>query len=205
MDIEDNTAETLTFEIAEINTDALQIIRNAERFFEASLVVLDSQGSVIYGNSNVSDLLEISDKNLLKNPNITDILQHLAERGDFGPGDPAQFANLATDFFNMPSETSEKFVQTYLTMPSGSTLRIQLCRNADGTVTLTAHDISDQRRDKNMLEMALNIGSAGYLIFDIEKKICRVESRYLSGLLTAEELLTLETKGPATLWHSDDF
>jgi len=106
----------------------------------------------------------------------------------------------------MPSADSpQHFGQSYLTMPSGNVLRILLYRNTDGSLTLSAHDVSVKRRNENMLEIALDIGLAGYLVFDTVAKSCRIESRYMSNLLTAEEKKRLETSGPSSFFHPDDF
>lgn len=200
------TIETvnLQFEVTTVDSKTAQILRNVENFHDSSMILIGAEGELIYYNSRAVKLFEL-DKNFgTADLKISDLLHYLAQRGDFGPGDPAKFTEIAAKVINPDQDGVGQIAQSYLTMPSGNILRILIYRNSDGTVTLSAHDVSDQRRNENMLKMALDIGFAGYLIFDVDKICCRVESRYLTNLFTPDEMHTLETMGPSTLFHPDD-
>ena len=192
------------FEVADVEASTAQLVRNVEKFYNSVIIILDENGKLNYFNSRASELFELNPKVFGRDLHILQLIDHLAQRGDFGPGDPIQFAEIASKMFSSGTAGENQFEQTYLTMPSSNILRVLLSKNTDGTVTLSAQDVSCQRRNENMLEMALDIGLAGYLVFDLVQKCCTVESRYLSNLLTSEELHALETMGPSSLFHPDD-
>ena len=187
-----------------VDEQTAQLIRNMETVSNSAVVLIGSKGKILYFNSHAETLYELGANLRVETPNIIQIAEVLAKRGDYGPGDPSKFAELVVKTFKDDSPKIEALNQTYLTMPSGNILRVRLSRNSDGTILLAANDVSDQKRDENMLEMALDIGFAGYLIFDTVQNKCRVESRYMKSLLTYEEFHTLENTGMSSLFHSDD-
>ncbi len=182
---------------------AKRIADNLEHFFEASIVQVNPDGTIAHYNQRAIELFEMP-HDVAAKAHITDFVRYLAERGDFGPGDPKQFETIINRVINDPTQAAQNKTQTYLTMPSGNVLRVMMRRNRDGSVILSAHDISEQRRKENMLEMALDIGLAGYLVFDPVTDSFDIQSRYLSNMLTARELQVMETTGPSALLHSDD-
>ena len=207
MDIKKSNSKSLDYEISNVDANTSQLIRNMEAFQDSSLVLIGKNGTIEYYNSRAASLFELKDSLVTTSDqklNVLDILNHLARRGDFGPGDPVQFASLAAKLISDAQTDEDQLVQTYLTMPSGNTLRVFLYRNADGTATLSAYDVTEQRRDENMLEIALDIGFAGYLICDMQDHTCRIISRYMSKLLNGEEMQKLQSFGPSSLLHSDD-
>lgn len=192
------------FEVVDVEASTAQLVRNVEKFYNSVIIILGVDGKLNYFNSRAAELFELKPEVFGRDLHILQLIDYLAQRGDFGPGDPIKFAEIASKMVSSGTADENHFEQTYLTMPSSNILRILLSKNTDGTVTLSAQDISCQRRNENMLEMALDIGFAGYLVFDLVQKCCTVESRYLSNLLTTEELHALETMGPSSLFHPDD-
>ena len=205
LDIENIEKHDLRFEITKVESTTAQLIRNIEQFYDSAIIVIRPGGSLDYFNSRAVDLFELNSEPNTETFNLKDLLSHLAKRGDFGPGNPESFVALASRVLMPSADSPQHFGQSYLTMPSGNVLRILLYRNTDGSLTLSAHDVSVKRRNENMLEIALDIGLAGYLVFDTVAKSCRIESRYMSNLLTAEEKKRLETSGPSSFFHPDDF
>ena len=181
-----------------------KIVHNIERIYDSAIILIDVDGHLTYFTQNAAKLFELNASLASTELNISTMLHFMANRGDFGPGDPSALAAIAAQILYPKTRDEDPFAQTYLTMPSGAILRVTRWSNPDGTITLSAYDVSEQRRKENMLEMALNIGYAGYLTFDRVASTCRVESRYLKKLLTAEEFHSLEESGLGTLFHSDD-
>jgi len=178
-----------------------KILRDVENFLDAAIVLVAPNGIITFYSDHASEIFELTGVFDPQNLSFTDIVDYAAKRGDFGPGDPAQFANLFLQ--NLETSLIEPF-QTYLTMPTGKVLRVIIQKSPDGAITLTALDISEQRRKENVLEMALDIGLAGYMLYDSANESFTLESRYLKGLLTPDEIQTLEQSGPALLIHKDD-
>ena len=204
MDIEKPHISSHDFEIVDIDPKTSQIVKNMEVIYDSCIILIDENGKIKYYNSRAANLFELGESTRSKDLSIFDLLQYLAHRGDFGPGDPDQFIELAKNLISQGNSGDGSFGQTYLTMPSGNILRAQMCRNPDGTITLSAYDVSDQKRNENMLEMALSIGLAGYLIVDRATQKSRVMSRYMSNMFTSEEMQVIESAGLYMLFHPDD-
>ncbi len=204
IDIQNIETNELKFEISRIDPAASQLIRNIEHFYDSALIMISSEGYLEYFNSRAVKLFELESEVTDDNMHFKDLLYHLASRGDFGPGDPHSFVAVASDLLLPEPGAPQTQSQSYLTMPSSNILRVLMYRNADGSLTLSAHDVSDQRRKESMLEMALDIGFAGYIIFDTVKETRRLESRYMSNLLTDNELDILQSSGLFALFHPDD-
>ena len=204
IDLQNIEPSSLQFEISRIDPTASQLIRNIEQFYDSALIIISSEGYLEYFNSRAVKLFELESEITDTELHFKDLLYFLAARGDFGPGDPESFVAVASDLLLPEAGAPQTQSQSYLTMPSSNILRVLMYRNSDGSVTLSAHDVSDQRRKENMLEMALDIGFAGYIIFDTVKKTRRLESRYMANLLTDSELEVLQTSGLFPLLHPDD-
>ena len=204
IDIQNIETSDLQFEISRVDPTASQLIRNIEQFYDSALIIISSEGFLEYFNSRAVKLFELESEITDNKLHFKDLLYFLAARGDFGPGDPDTFVAVASDLLLPEAGAPQTQSQSYLTMPSSNILRVLMYRNSDGSITLSAHDVSDQRRKENILEMALDIGFAGYIIFDTLKKTRRLESRYMASLLTDSELDTLQTSGLFPLLHPDD-
>jgi len=204
IDIQNIEQTHLQFEISKVDETASQLIRNVEQFYDSALIMINSDGFLNYYNSRAVSLFELDAELGKENLHFKDLLYYLAERGDFGPGNPNDFVALASDLLLPKTVAPQTLSQSYLTMPSSNILRVLIYRNIDGSITLSAHDISDQRRKENMLEMALDIGFAGYIVFDRVNKTRRLESRYMSNLLTDDEKDILKESGLFSLFHPDD-
>jgi signal transduction histidine kinase/AmiR/NasT family two-component response regulator len=187
-----------------IDAEHSKIVTGLEHMYDSAIISIDSNGRLKYFTQNTITLFQLKPSLIHAGLNIKTMLTYLARRGDFGLGDATALAAIAAQALYPVSHEDNNIAQTYLTMPSGAILRVMRRSHEDGTVTLAAYDVSEQRRKENMLEMALNIGFAGYLTFDLLKSSCHVESRYLKKLLTAEETHSLEETGPSSLFHSDD-
>lgn len=196
--------DSLNFEVTSVDPKTAQLARNVESFFDSSLILIGEDGRLTYYNTRAINLFEIGSNFDTEDVSIWDLINYFADRGDFGEGDRKAFIEVAAKIITPENKAEAQFAKHYLTMPSGNILRVLLYRNTDNTVALSAQDVSEQRRNENMLKIALDIGLAGYLIFDTHQKVCRLESRYLSNLLTSDEKYSLETSGPSFLFHPDD-
>ena len=152
MDIEKPHISSHDFEIVDIDPKTSQIVKNMEVIYDSCIILIGENGKIKYYNSRAADLFELGESARSKDLNIFDLLQYLAHRGDFGPGDPDQFIEVAKNLIAQSNSGDSSFGQTYLTMPSGNILRAQMCRNADGTITCLLYT-SPSPRDRQKSRM----------------------------------------------------
>ena len=184
-----------------VNRYMTKVLQSVENFLEAAIVLVAPNGRIKFSSEHASKLFELPADIETRIETFRDVVSYLAERGDFGPGDPEQFVDL---FFQSLDNSHLSPFQSYLTVPSAQVLRVIIQKSKGGSITLTAIDISEQRRKENILKMALDIGLAGYMVYDSASESFTVESRYLEMLLTPDEAQSLEKQGPKDLIHKDD-
>lgn len=184
------------------NTRSLtEVLRDMQRFFDAAIILVAPNDTITFFDNRTLDLFELPNSIVGKKIPFTDMVRYLAERGAFGPGDTEQFVALTMQTI---SNTKETPFQSYLTMPSGNILRVNSRRAEDGSTILTAIDVSEQRRKEDVLEMALNIGLAGYFRYNLINGTFSLESRYLKTFLTPDEMQSVQTHGLIGHIHPED-
>ena len=171
---------------------------------DSALVVVSRDLKISYFNQLTLDLLEIPSAQINTNIKIQDLIAFMAERGDFGPGNPDQFIDLATQTLAKVPSSNGKRHQSYLTMPSGKILNIRAVRNPDGSFIVSALDTSKKKRRNDILDMALNIGAAGYWLLEKNNVNVDLHSAYMKSILTPREFQIIEANGLWPLIHADD-
>ena len=180
------------------------LVSGFERLMDSALIIVEADLSISYYNQLVLDMLEFPASLLDNNVTLKDAMSYMAERGDFGPGNPSDFIDLATGLLDTIQTENGKRHQSYLTMPSGKVLRIRAIRNQDNSLILSAFDCSKEKRRNDILDMAMNIGAAGYWVLEKDDSAVDIHSDYLKSILTSRELQTIEAAGIWPLFHADD-
>jgi len=132
-------------------------------------LVLDSDLNIIFFDTTIVDTLELSEKDDLTGQSMLTLTHEMAERGDFGPGEPQVFVNLFKSQFLRPAKPNETVIRTmdFLT-PSGRRIQLSQDLEMDGYFMLSCRDITESYVEKHALKVALDSSNSGYLIFDIE-------------------------------------
>ncbi|WP_371395380.1 ATP-binding protein [Fretibacter rubidus] len=180
------------------------LVAGFERLMDSALIIIEADLSISYYNQLAIDMMEFPASLLNDSIKVYDAISYMAERGDFGPGNPSDFIDLASDLLANIQAENEKRHQSYLTMPSGKVLRVRAVRNKDGSLILSAFDCSKQKRRNDILDMAMNIGAAGYWVLEKDDSTVDIHSDYLRSILTSRELQTIEAAGIWPLFHADD-
>lgn len=203
-DFEDIEKRELTFENSSVSKSEQQLIANIEFFHKASFIRVGADGEISYINSRAQDLFEIPTEHFHTLGRFVDFMSYLAQRGDFNHIDPEGFMNAIRQSVNGDKTALDSFEVLTPTTPSGKILRLRFAHNTDGSITLACHNISSEKSKENILEMALDIGLAGYIYINSAGQTSKVESRYLSHLLTDDEFKKIQDTGWNAITHPDD-
>ncbi len=111
---------------------------------------VDSDLNLTFYNESFVELFDLPPRMISEGMPLATILKFLAERGDYGPGDPAQLAEarLNSFFQDGPNETRS----WYVTPGGRRTLRINRSAITPQGLVLVAIDVSDQIAARKALE-----------------------------------------------------
>ena len=144
-------------------------LARAGRLSGMAILVVDTNLMIKYYDKKIAEILELNLSVDLTNSNLLDIAGELARRGDFGPGDPEAFVDLARNQFIKPADPTETTNRhmNFLT-PSGRRVQFSQDIEQDGLFILSCRDITKRYVQKHALEVALDSSDSGYIMFDIE-------------------------------------
>lgn len=128
----------------------------------------------------------------------------LAERGAFGEGNTSSFTALVEDILsNQSSQRTAETADIKLTMPSGRRLHVKQ-KYIDGSLLLTAEDITSEEEAKLTLDIALQSGAAGYCYYNCEKVEWTIHGDFLEKHLTQRQMERAREDGILYIVHPDD-
>ncbi|TWA95390.1 PAS domain S-box-containing protein [Azospirillum brasilense] len=110
------------------------------------LVVWSADGRFLTCNRRLREMLDLPDEAVRPGLSMAGFLRFLAERGEFGPGDPAEI--VARHLTNLRPEGVSRIERT---RPDGRVLEITASFLPDRSVLMTYTDITDHRRVERAL------------------------------------------------------
>jgi len=146
-------------------------LSRAGRLSGMAILAITSDMQIRFYDSRCAEILELENEEDLTHSNLLDIVGQLANRGDFGPGDPQIFIDLVKSEFSKPArdDTQEARSLNFLT-PSGRRIQFRFDLEMDGLFLLGCRDITKSYVEKHALKVAMDISNSGYLIFDMESR-----------------------------------
>ena len=146
-------------------------LSRAGRLSGMAILAITSEMQIRFYDSRCAEILELENEEDLTHSNLLDIVGQLANRGDFGPGDPQIFIDLVKSEFSKPArdDTQEARSLNFLT-PSGRRIQFRFDLKMDGLFLLGCRDITKSYVEKHALKVAMDISNSGYLIFDMESR-----------------------------------
>jgi len=146
-------------------------LSRAGRLSGMAILAITSEMQIRFYDSRCAEILELENEEDLTHSNLLDIVGQLANRGDFGPGDPQIFIDLVKSEFSKPArdDTQEARSLNFLT-PSGRRIQFRFDLEMDGLFLLGCRDITKSYVEKHALKVAMDISNSGYLIFDMESR-----------------------------------
>lgn len=167
-------------------------------------VLFDQNLKIEFFNKNTLKLFELPSDNVNIDIGYAELVEYLAKRGDFGPGDPKVFiAHVADLLNNQRSNLTTDTPELKLGMPSGR--RLLLRQNFDNDqLLITVQDITDIERKTQTIDIALESGEAGVWYFDCETKTLELYGDYLEHELTKRQMERVQEDGLLSIIHPDD-
>ncbi len=113
------------------------------------LVVWSADGQFLACNKRLLAILELPETLMRPGLTLQDWAHHLAERGEFGPGDPDELTAQRLALMEPDANNRSERVR-----PNGRVLEITACRMRDRSVLMTYTDITEHRRAEAQLRLA---------------------------------------------------
>jgi len=171
-----------------------------------SCLILNNALDIVYYDRSLIKLLELSDHIKREGISVLDVIEGMAKRGDFGPGDPTVFRQLLENEILRPANTTEALTRKLdLLTPSGRRLEFNLDLQTQDHYLLSCRDMTTEYIDKHALQVALNSSRSGYVIYNLESgkyHLCGESPKSALGEHLTERLLN---KGLHDIVHPDDF
>jgi len=168
-----STLETSTEAKNSLSSEAPQydwLIR-AGRLSGMAILVIRSDMQILFSDPRVTEILELDTDKNYTDSNLLELVEQLARRGDFGPGDPQMFIDLVINEFSKPAKSALEDTRSlnFLT-PSGRRIQFRQDFEVDGVFILACRDITKSYVEKHALKVAMDNSNSGYLIFDMETR-----------------------------------
>lgn len=150
-------------------------LARAGRLSGVSMMVIDSDFQIQFYDEKIVELLELDASINYTNRNMLEMVDQLARRGDFGPGDPALFVDLVGNQFsksiqNKPLGLDEKPLPLNFLTPSGRRIQFRMDIEIDGFQVLGCNDVTRTFIEKHALKVAMDSSHSGYVIYDMEAR-----------------------------------
>jgi len=172
-------------------SDTLQYdwLLRAGRLSGMAMLVVDSNFKIQHYDEKIAELLEIDLPSTDEDLDLLSIATKLAQRGDFGPGDPQIFVDLLKSEFAKPNSIHQ----------------FSLDHEVNGLQILGCKDITRKYVEKHALKVAMNSSKSGYAIYDIETK--QFQQQGLGNIKTDVEntLEQIFSDGLKDSIHRDDY
>ena len=169
-----------------------------------AIILFDENLNIEFYNSNTPKLFEIPPGDVGKTSAYSQFVEYLAQRGDFGAGDPQIFVAHVDDIINNQrlAQTTDT-PQLELTTPAGRKLLLRQ-KFSSSQLIVTAEDITESVRKTQTIDIALESGEAGVLYYNCESETREIYGEYLSQKLTKRQLERVYEDGILPIVHPDD-
>lgn len=172
-------------------------LSRAGRLGGMATLVVDLDLSIKFYDERLTGILELDNSLNYRGENLLNIVEQLAIRGDFGPGEPAVFVELVKTQFIKPVGTNEhqNREMEFLT-PSGRRIQFTQDLEEDGLFMLSCKDVTERHVQNHALKVAMDSSNSGYIIFDVESGAFQAHKNFnakkhgtsLSNRLVTEDL-----------------
>lgn len=203
---EDGTAETIL--------DRREKNRRTEDYFwlermgelsGQALMVFDQDLKLEYSNILTVQLFGLSESDFEKLTCYEDLIEYCVARGDFGKGSETTLRALTEDLItNARLQSRQQKADWQISTPAGKHLFFSQGYGRDGRMLVTIRDVTDRVETQRALDIAMDVGSAGYWVLNFETNSWRTSSKSFVRIFGAERLSQAEREGFICLFHPDD-
>lgn len=203
---EDGTVETML--------DRRETNRRTEDYFwlerlgelsGQALMVFDKDLNLEYSNILTVQLFGLSQSDFEKLTCYDDLIEYCVARGDFGEGSETTLKALTEDLItNARIQSREKKADWQISTPAGKHLSFSQGYGRDGRMLVTIRDVTDRVETQRALDIAMDVGDAGYWTLNFETNSWRTSSKNYLRVFGAERIRQAEREGFICLFHPDD-
>ena len=200
---QDQTTEAMSVSIETMNRLQFEWMARLSRMSGFASIIFDSDMIITFYEDRLLDMLEFDNGVDLIGVSMLKIIENLADRGDFGPGEQSVFCDLIENEIKRKPKDNEKKSLSIVT-PSGRRLKFSQDHDMDGFYLLTCKDITETYIKRQALNVALSSSHSGYIIYHVDTKKYElhgdVGQKALGDVLTSQLL----EKGLKGILHEKD-
>ncbi len=195
--------------------DRRQMTRRSEDYFwldrigemsNQALMVFDSELKLEFANASSYQMFDLTREEFSTFKSYDDLIEYCMNRGDFGKGLKSTLRTLSSDLkagARMKSTESHEDLQ--ITTPQGRRLCLKQGYGRDGRMLLAVSDITEEYESKQMLDLAMRVGAAGYWSYNLETDTWQLGTKKnMIEVFGQERIDIAQEKGVITLMHPDD-
>ena len=172
---------------------------------DLGIILFNKELGLEFYNDLAVEFFEIAESQFKRNVNYSKLVQHMAERGDFGAGDSQSFVAHISDILNNQKRASDgNIAKLKLTMPSGRRLLVRQKYDSDDRLLLVVRDITLEERNTQTLTIALDTARAGFRYYNCETKEVSIHVDYLEKHLSQTQIDRMRKEGLLAIIHPDD-
>lgn len=181
-------------------------LTRASRLSDMAALVVGTDLQIKFYDKRITGILEMDEAIDFTGQNLLEIVEQLAIRGDFGPGDPNTYVELVAKQFNKSVSAAENNNRTltFLT-PLGRRVQFKQDVDEDGLYVLGCRDVTDQYVQNHALKVALNSSNSGYVIFDIETRSFKADGDFVTKSRYNNLTYRLINEDLKNVIHADDY
>jgi len=170
-----------------------------------AIMVFDKILNLEYSNALTLELFGLSEEDFEKLTCYDDLIEYCVARGDFGEGSETTLRALTEDLItNARLQSRQKKTDWEISTPAGKHLSFSQGYGRDGRMLVTIRDVTDRVETQRALDIAMDVGSAGYWIYNFETDNWKTSSKHFLKLFGGERMRQAETDSFLCLLHPDD-
>jgi len=166
---------------------------------DAGMLVISPDLEIIHSNRLALEFFELENVKIRTERSYLKFIRFLAERGDFGPGHADMICNIMEKrILEHIRPDNNEILRASLCTPSGRRLIVQQISTPEGIITLTAQDKTQELRQEEILQSAMQMGGSGYWFYNVKTGELELNSAYFENFIPPAEMEKIKKKG---LWH----
>lgn len=170
-----------------------------------ALMVFDKNLNLEYSNALTLELFGLSDSDFENLTCYDDLIEYCVARGDFGEGSETTLRALTEDLItNARLQSRKQKADWQISTPAGKHLFFSQGYGRDDRMLVTIRDVTDRVETQRALDIAMNVGSAGYWVLNFETNSWKTSSKDFIQIFGAERVRQAEREGFIYLIHPDD-
>lgn len=194
--------------------DRRQMTRRSEDYFwlerigemsNQALMVFDSELKLEFANASSYQMFNLTREEFSTFTCYDDLIEYCMNRGDFGKGLKSTLRTLSSDLkAGARHKSTERQKDLQITTPLGRRLCLRQGYGRDGRMLLAVSDITEEYESKQMLDLAMRVGAAGYWSYNLETDTWELGTKNMIEVFGQERINIAQEKGVTYLMHPDD-